>query len=104
MNLSNTLHRRLPDRAERLATILGTTISYLLFALLFLFATTRVLVFTSILIGPCVLVLTWFAFGGDIPLKLRQKGCRRFVLIPIVFWISFVLAFTLAQFGHLNPD
>ena len=84
--------------------IVGAIVSWILIVLLFRFATTRALVFTAILIGPCVLLLTYFAFGGDIPLKLRQKGYRRLMLVPVAFWISFVIAVVVVQFGHLSLD
>ena len=104
MSASRQLHRRLPDKSERLAYIIGAVVSWVLFALLFRFARTRHLIFTRILSGPCVLLLTYFAFGGDIPLKSRQKGYRRFMLVPIVFGVSFVATVVVAHFSHLIGD
>ena len=100
MSASNPLHRQLSDRTERLALILGAIVSWVLLALLFRYATTRVSTFTATLIGPCVLLLTFFACGGEIPRKLRQRRFRRLMLVPVVFWISFVAAVIVDRFGH----
>jgi len=104
MRTTAHLQRRLPDKAEHLALILGAVVSWSLIALLFYFATSKVSILVSILIGPCVLLLTYFAFGGDIPLKFRQKGYRRPMLVPIVFGISFVAAFIVDHFSGLAFD
>ena len=98
MSESHPLQRRLPHQAERLSLIGGAIISWVLVWLLCRVATARLLVFTSVLAGPCVLLLTYFAFGGDIPLKWRQKGYRRLMVVPIVFWVSFVAAVVVGYF------
>ena len=104
MSGSPRLDRRLPDKTERLALILGAVVSWILIALLFHFATPKVSVLSSILIGPCVLLLTYFAFGGDIPLRFRQKGYRSLMFVSIVFWISFVAWFIAERFSGLAFD
>ena len=101
MSASRLLQRRLPDKTERLALILGAVVCWILVALLFRFATTRESILASILMGPCVLLLTYYACGGDIPLKFRQKGYWRLMLVPIVFWISFVAWFIAERFSGL---
>ena len=104
MRASNQLNRRLPDQFERFAMIIGAVVGWILFALFVRFAATRLLIMGSILSVPCVLLLTYFAFGGDIPLRFRQKGYRRIVLVPIFFWLSFLAAVVVIHFLHLSGD
>jgi hypothetical protein len=104
MSASRQLNRRLPDRLEPAAMIIGAIVSWVLVALIFRFATTKIFIFSCVLSGPCVLLLTYFAFGGDIPLKLRQKGYRRVVMVGIAFWISLVAAFVVAHFLPLGTE
>ena len=104
MNASRQLHRRLPDKAERVTMISGAIAGWILFVLLFYFANSRAFIFSGVLSGPCVLVLTFFALGGDIPLKWREKGYRRLMVIPVVFWISLLAAFAVACLLPLGED
>ena len=57
--------------------------------------------FTAVFSNPCVLLLTYFAFGGDMPLQFRLKRRQRVMLVGIVFWISFFAA--LVVVGHFFP-
>ncbi len=97
---ASPLNRRLPQKYERPAYIGGSAVGWLLFALLFLYCSGGFLAFATTLCGPCVLVLTYLAFGGDIPLRWRQKGYPRIMLVAVVFWASFLAAFAVA---HLWP-
>ncbi len=65
--------------------------------MLFRYYSGRSLAFAITLCGPCVLVLSYLAVGGDIPLRWRQKGYHRIMLVAVVFWASFLAAFTFAQ-------
>ena len=104
MRASLLLHRRLSEKTERFAFTIGGLISWILLALLYRFSSTRYFIFGSVLSGPCLLLLTYFAFRGDIPLKFRQKGFRRFMLVGVVFWISFVAAVVVAHFLPMSTE
>ena len=71
---------------------------WILLALIFRFAENEFLIFTSILSGPCVVLLTYFAFGGEVPLKFRRKGFRWSAAIAMVFWISLAAAIVVKDF------
>ena len=101
---SHLLHRRLSEKTERLAMIVGAVVGWILLALLYRFTGSRYFIFGSVLSGPCLLLLTYFAFGGDIPLKLRQKGYHRYMLIGVVFWISFAVAVVVGHFLHVSTE
>jgi len=92
---ASPLSRRLPQKYERSAYIGGSAVGWMLFALLFLSYSGSSRAFAITLCGPCVLVLTYLAFGGDIPLSWRQRGYRRIMLVALVFWVSFLAALLL---------
>jgi hypothetical protein len=91
----------LPQKYERPSHIVGAAVGWALFALLFRFCSGEYLAFSAVLSGPCLLLLTYFALGGDIPLRWRQKGYHRTMLVGVVWWASFFAAFAVA---HLWPQ
>ena len=97
---ASILNRRLPQKYEGPAYIIGSAVGWVLFALLLRYYSGGSLAFVVTLCGPCVMVLTYLAAGGDIPLRWRQKGYHRTMLVAVVFWVSFIAAFALA---HLWP-
>jgi len=94
------LKRGLPQKFERPAYVGGSALGWVLFALLFRYYDGESLAFAITLCGPCVLVLTYLAVGGDIPLRWRQKGYHRIMLVGVVFWAALLAAFAVA---HLWP-
>jgi hypothetical protein len=101
LSARHLLNRQLPAKYERPSYFLGAVLGWALFCLLFRFCQVEFLAFSAVLSGPCLLLLTFFTFGGDIPLKWRQKGYHRMLLLGVVWWASFVAAFVLA---HLWPQ
>jgi hypothetical protein len=97
---ASPLKRHLPQKYERPAYIGGSVAGWALFALLLRYYSGGFLAFASTLCGPCVLVLTYLALGGDIPLRWRQSGYHRIMLVGVVFWASFLAAVAIA---HLWP-
>jgi hypothetical protein len=101
MSTRPLLNRQLPQKYERPSYFLGAAVGWVLFGLLFRFCNGEFLAFSAVLSGPCLLLLTYFTFGGDIPLRWRQKGYHRIMLVGVVWWASFIAAFTVA---HLWPS
>ena len=82
----------------RFLMIAGAVASVFLFALICWFGTFRDVILASVMGIPCVLLLLFFAFGGDIPLKLRQRGYHRLMLVGIIGWVSILTGIFIIHF------
>lgn len=93
----------LPGRFEgwggQFLIIFAAVLSWLTIFLLYHFGDERSMVGFGVLWGPSTLALTYFALGGGIPLKLRQKGWRPLTIIPVIFWFS-MLAMMIVVFYY----
>lgn len=96
MSASRQSNRLPPRKSADFGLMFGAIICWILVALLFRFAPTRALTVSIVLCGPCVLLLTYYALGGDIPRKVRQKGYERVEFFPMVFLISIAMAMVVA--------
>ena len=72
--------------------------SLILFALLCFVGTRRDVILGSVMGIPLVLLLMFFAFGGDVPLRLRESGHRRDLLVGIIGWISILAGIFIMHF------
>lgn len=77
---------------EQVIIILAAILSWATLFLVYRFGDARYIIGFGTLWGSSTLALTYFALGGGIPRKLRQKGWEPLTIIPVVFWVS-MLAF-----------
>lgn len=89
---------------ERTAVLLATVASWITNGLIYRYGNTAFLVAWGTLWGPCTLLLTYFAFGGNLPLWLRRKGLRPLTVIPFLFGISLLAFIVVAHFVPPNPE
>lgn len=80
--------------------IAGAVLGWILLVAFIAFASGRLRVLGGVLCTPCILLLTYFAFGGNIPRRWQEKGISRVALIAVIFWISF---FALMGINWLLP-
>ncbi len=82
----------------RFLMIVGAVASLIIFAAICWFGTIRDVILASVMGIPCVLLLVYFAFGGEIPLKFRQRGYHRYMLVGIVGWVSILAGICLMRY------
>jgi hypothetical protein len=92
-------HQEISRRSDRYIWAGGAFVGWLMLGLLIKLGSPREVVFTSILSGPPVIALTYFALGGRIPRALRAKGLHAWGAIVVVAWISILAA---ASFDFLS--
>jgi len=76
----------------------GAVIAWLVLALLVRTGSSRQILLASILSGPAVLALTYFAVGGRIPRRLVARGWHPWSVIIIVAWIGMLTAIFTSMF------
>lgn len=89
---------------ERVAVAFATVICWIGLGQIYRYGGMSYLIGCGTLLGPTTLLLTYYAFGGNIPLKWRHSGIRRLTVIPIVFFISLFAFFVVVHFFPPNPN
>jgi hypothetical protein len=82
----------------RVLYVVGALVGWAMLVFIYRVGVLRLTVAASIVSGPSVLLLTYFAFGGDIPRSWRERGLTRLALIPVVWFPSMVVAIVCSRF------
>ncbi len=76
----------------RFLWLIGAVLAWLMLAAVARIGSTEEFLLTSILSGPGVLALTYFAVGGRIPRTLINRGLHPWGVIIIIAWIGILTA------------
>ena len=76
----------------------GALVGWIMLAIIYRLGVPRLSIISSILSGPSLLLLTYFAFGGNIPRAWRERGVQRWDLIPPVSLLCVLVAVVYSLF------